>query len=199
MRGAPSQGDSRYRDPVSAANHKFVGRTALALGLLVGLGLTAGCVRPQVNEVDFDPTPPAPHEPTVTRDVTIGDDDDSDESDESGASADAPPPPQSRPKVLVWSPIRLGPREPVLFRLGAGLGALGHIDLNPCRDQGLPSGYVHMHLTFRGTGRVVRAAVETPMAPPPEALACIGDQIQATMVPVFDGGDVNLSKSVFVN
>jgi hypothetical protein len=56
-----------------------------------------------------------------------------------------------------------------------------------------------MHLTFRGTGRVVRAAVETPLAPPPEALACIGDQIQATMVPVFDGGDVNLSKSVFVN
>ena len=190
--GARSQHDSRYRDPVSAANHKFVGRTALALGLLVWLGLTAGCVRPQLNEVDFDTTPPAPREPTITRDVTIGGDDDSDESDETL-------PPQPGPKVLVWSPIRLGPREPVLFRLGAGLGALGHIDLNPCRDQGLPPGYVHMHLTFRGTGRVVRAAVETPLAPPPEALACIGDQIQATMVPVFDGGDVNLSKSVFVN
>jgi hypothetical protein len=175
---------------------------------LVALGaICAGCVRPQeVNEFEYDPTPPAPPEVTVTRDVVIGGDDDDESDDES-------PPPASVPsaaatatatatatrKDFVWSTIKLGRHEPELFRLGAGLGALGHIDLNPCRDRGLPAGYVHMHLTFHGTGRVVRAAVETPVAPPPEALSCIGGQVEATMVPTFEGGDVNLSKSFYVN
>ena len=153
-------------------------------------GFGAGCVHAEdVNEQWVDSTPAAPPEVTVERDVEIG-------AEESADPADAPPP----AGVLVWSPISLRrPPEPVLFRLGAGLGALGHIDLSPCRDQGLGAGYVHMHLTFRNTGRVVRAAVETPTAPPPEALACIADQIEDTVVPTFDGSDVMLSKSVFVN
>jgi len=174
-----------------------VGRASLGrpglVARIVALGVaafTAGCVHPQdTNEVEFDPTPPAAPETTVTRDVVIGGDDDANEA----------PPPPAAPATLVWSSLRVNQHEPVLFRLGAGLGALGHIDLNPCRGQGLPAGYVHMHLTFGGTGRVVRAAVETPVAPPPEALTCIGDQVEATMVPTFEGGDVNLSKSFFVN
>jgi hypothetical protein len=149
----------------------------------------SGCVHPQfANDEDLDPTPPAPPEVTVTRDVQVG-------QEEVGAD-EAPPAPPSQ--VLVWSNVRLGRREPSLFRLGAGLGALGHIDLNPCHDHGLPAGYVHLHLTFRNTGRVVRAAVETPTAPPPEALGCIADAIESTMVPLFDGGDVHLSKSFYV-
>ncbi|HEX4445187.1 MAG TPA: hypothetical protein VH044_00565 [Polyangiaceae bacterium] len=162
---------------------------SLLLLLLTG-GLGTGCVHAEdVNESYVDSTPAAPPEVTVEREVEIG-------ADEPGDPADPPPP----SGVLVWSPISLRPpREPALFRLGAGLGALGHIDLNPCRDEGLLRGYVHMHLTFRHTGRVVRAAVETPVAPPPQALSCIGDQIEATEVPTFDGGDVMLSKSVFVN
>jgi hypothetical protein len=185
-----------YRTGHSTANTMCVGRASLGrLGLVArivalgGAAFTAGCVHPQdVNEVEFDPTPPATPEATVMRDVVIGGDDD---------DANETPPPA--PATLVWSNVRVNQREPVLFRLGAGLGALGHIDLNPCRGQGLPAGYVHMHLTFRGTGHVVRAAVETPIVPPPEALECIGDQVEATMVPTFDGGDVNLSKSFFVN
>jgi hypothetical protein len=167
-----------------------VPRLALVVVSVALGGLGTGCVHAEdVNEQWVDSTPAAPPEVTVERDVAIG-------ADESADPPDAPPP----SGVLVWSPISLRPpREPALFRLGAGLGALGHIDLNPCRDQGLAAGYVHMHLTFRRTGRVVRAAVETPIAPPPEALACIADQIEDTVVPTFDGGDVMLSKSVFVN
>jgi hypothetical protein len=186
---------SHYRVALLAATTNAVGRASLGLIALVALAFvglasfTTGCVRPQTNDVEFDPTPPTAPEVTVTRDVVIGGDDAPNEA----------PPPASAPAVLVLSNIPLAQRDPVLFRLGAGLGALGHIDLNPCRGQGLPPGYVHMHLTFRGTGRVVRAAVETPAVPPPEALACIGDQVEATMVPVFEGGDVNLSKSFFVN
>jgi hypothetical protein len=89
--------------------------------------------------------------------------------------------------------------DPVLFRLGAGYGVLGHIDLAPCRAQGLQTGYLHMRVTFRHSGRVIRAAVESLVPPPPEALACIGEQLELAMVPVFEGGDVTLAKSFFIN
>lgn len=164
-----------------------MGKIASFFALLL---LATGCVHPQsTEEYEPDSEPAAAPEPVVSRDVVIGADDPVEPPSASAVSS-AP--------VLVWSEVRLPP-DPVLFRLGAGLGALGHIDLGTCRDQGLPPGYVHMHLTFRRTGRVVRAAVETPVAPPPEALACIGEQIESTTVPVFDGGDVSLSKSVYVN
>ncbi|MBV9949159.1 MAG: hypothetical protein JOZ69_20085 [Myxococcales bacterium] len=87
----------------------------------------------------------------------------------------------------------------MLFRLGAGYGALGRLDLSTCREQGLQPGYVHVRVTFRHSGRVVRAAVESSVAPPQGALDCIGEQLEWAMVPVFDGGDVTLSKSFFVN
>jgi hypothetical protein len=88
--------------------------------------------------------------------------------------------------------------EPVFFRLGAGYGAVGRIDLSPCKDHGLDPGYVHMHVTFGVGGAVARAVVESPTQPSADALACIGDLLQATNVPPFVGGDVTLSKSVFV-
>jgi hypothetical protein len=95
--------------------------------------------------------------------------------------------------------VRFYPPDPVLFRIGAGYGALGLIDFAPCRGQGLEKGYLHMRVTFRHSGRVVRASVERPAPPPDGALQCIAQQLQATMVPSFDGEDVTLSKSYFVN
>jgi hypothetical protein len=96
-------------------------------------------------------------------------------------------------------PRRDAKAEPLLFHLGAGYGALGRVDLTPCREQGLAPGYLHMRVTFRNSGRVVRAAVESPVAPPDDALACIGEQLEMSMIPEFEGGDVTLSKSLFVN
>jgi hypothetical protein len=89
--------------------------------------------------------------------------------------------------------------DPIFFALGAGYGALGRIDLAPCKDQGLPPGYLRLRVTFRGSGRVVRAAIESPVAPPPDALACIANQLEAAAVPIFEGEEVTLSKTLYVN
>jgi hypothetical protein len=125
--------------------------------------------------------------------------------------AEAPSPPDERVVVstvtVAGDAARAAPRasdadrvrpEPVFFRLGAGYGAVGRIDLSPCKDRGLDTGYVHMHVTFGVGGSVARAVVESPTQPPPEALACIGELLEAATVPPFQGGDVTLSKSLFV-
>lgn len=164
-----------------------MGKAAILAALFLLASASTGCVHTDTTLAEVDSEPSAPPPPTVSRDVVIGGDD----------TTEAPP--ESAPAVLVWSAVNVRQAEPVLFRLGAGLGALGHIDLEPCREEGLPPGYVHMHLTFAHTGRVVKAAVETPVAPPAEALACIGEQVEATLVPGFDGGNVMLSKSFYVN
>jgi hypothetical protein len=157
----------------------------------VAVAALSGCVhQEELGDEEYDPTPPAPAEVTVSREITVGADEDED-------VPESPPPPARND--LVWSKVPIGVDRPRFFRLGAGLGALGHIDLNPCHDHGLASGYVHMHLTFQANGRVVRAAVETPAAPSPEALSCIGEQVEATRVPQFEGGNVNLSRNFFVN
>jgi hypothetical protein len=90
-----------------------------------------------------------------------------------------------------------GGLDPAFFRLGAGYGALGHIDLAPCEGQGL-TGYVRMSVTFRESGRVTRAAVESRVATPPDALACIAEQLKVATVPVFEGGEVTLSRTYYV-
>lgn len=87
---------------------------------------------------------------------------------------------------------------PVFFRLGAGYGAVGQVDLGPCREKGLDTGYVRMRVTFAGDGTVARATVESPTPPPPAALACVSEQLRAASVPAFEGGDVTLSKSLYV-
>jgi hypothetical protein len=88
--------------------------------------------------------------------------------------------------------------DPVFFRIGAGYGAVGQVDLSACRERGLDPGYVHIHVTFGGGGRVAGATVESPNQPPPDALTCIGEKLEAASVPAFEGGDVTLSKSLFV-
>jgi hypothetical protein len=159
-------------------------RTSILSFALLGL-TTAGCL----HEGDFGPEEPDTADPPQAavqeRNVEVqygGEDDTAD------VVTQAPePPPQSKR------------REPVPFHLGAGYGALGQVDLHSCRDQGLQAGYLRMHVTFRDDGRIVRVAVEAGDAPPDEALACIGQQLKMAMVPAFDGDDVSLSKSFFVN
>jgi hypothetical protein len=87
---------------------------------------------------------------------------------------------------------------PVFFRLGAGYGAVGQVDLGPCRAKGLDTGYLRMRVTFAGDGTVAHATVESPTPPPPAALACVSEQLRTASVPSFEGGDVTLSKSLYV-
>ncbi len=151
------------------------------------LGFAAsGCLHEGVAEFEPEPERPAAEpEPVVTRDVEV--------------AYDGPADELPVPYALASYPTGRPPPDPVLFRLGAGLGALGHIDLGPCREEGLQSGYLHMRVTFRHGGHVVRAAVQTPTEPPATALACISEQLEVAAVPSFDGDDVTLSRSFFVN
>jgi hypothetical protein len=100
--------------------------------------------------------------------------------------------------VLAASPKDRPPPDPVPFRIGAGHGALGRVDLSPCREQGLDGGYLRLRVTFHPSGRVVHASVESPAPPPQDALDCIGEQLQEAVVPAFDGRDATLSRSFFV-
>jgi hypothetical protein len=164
--------------------------TTPVLSLAVLLPVAAGCVRPSTSELNVAIEPAAPDsaaEPVEVRAVALADDHSDDEASE-------PVAPDHR--VL---PAQHPFREPTLFRLGAGYGALGHVNLAPCREQGLQGGYLHLRVTFRGDGRVARATVESHLPPPPEALGCIGEQLEAALVPVFDGDAVTLARSFFVN
>jgi hypothetical protein len=157
--------------------------------VLLPVLLTTGCVRQTTREFEADVAhlpDDSVRESSETREVVVG-------STRSEQPAEEPTPGQSVPHSSLLPP------EPTLFRLGAGYGALGQIDLAPCRNQGLSPGYLRVRVTFQHNGRVARAAVESVVAPPSEALACIGEQLEAAMVPVFDGVDVTLSKSFFVN
>jgi hypothetical protein len=152
--------------------------------------LATGCVHRDETVLDGAFVPAVVEhavDPTVVREVVVAHGD------------EVEPVPTAAPLPLRASPADHPPPDPVPFRIGAGHGALGRVDLAPCREQGLQPGYVHMRVTFRRDGRVVHASVEAPAPPPPEALDCIGEQLELAMVPVFDGRDVTLSRSFFVN
>jgi hypothetical protein len=149
-----------------------------------------GCVHEAA--IDFESPADRPDEavvePTTERDVDVSSDGPSEEAPDVVVVPTTPA--AARPLI---------PPDPVLFRIGAGYGVLGQVDFAPCREQGLGRGYLHVRVTFRHNGRVVHAIVERPAPPPDEALHCIAEQLQLAMVPVFDGDDVTLSKSYFVN
>jgi hypothetical protein len=163
-------------------------RTPL-LSLTLPLLVTTGCVRQATQDFEMlaDRTAEESPRPGEEQEVIV--------------AYDGPVEGAAEPATSTAVPLRERhlQSEPVLFRLGAGYGALGHLDLAPCREQGLPPGYVHMRVTFRHSGRVVHAAVESAAPPPREALACIGERLEVAIVPVFEGGDVTLSRSFFVN
>ncbi len=161
--------------------------------LLVVVALTAGCVHEttgdfeaaatSVDEADRE-TQAAAQE---VREVNVTYEAGGDESPEGVRPEDVPSMPRREPP------------EALFFHLGAGYGALGRVDLTPCRDQGLERGYLRMRVTFLNRGQIARASVEAKAAPPAEALTCIGEQLESAIVPAFGGSEVTLSKSFFVN
>jgi hypothetical protein len=154
--------------------------------------LCAGCYLPGAAYEAGYPGGTAPEKPAATS-VGVGEVDVDSDDDDNAAST-----------PLRVTAIPLGGRDrprldPVFFHLGAGYGALGRLDVGPCRDRGLPAGYLRLRATFRPSGRVAHAAVESVERPPEDALACIGEILQATAVPPFDGGDVTLSRIYYVD
>jgi hypothetical protein len=103
------------------------------------------------------------------------------------------PPPSEGGRAPMQRPL-----DPLPFAIGAGYGALSHVDVAGCRERGLPSGYVRLHATFTRDGYITHASVTSPTAPPASALDCIADQLRLAGVPAFDGHDARLSKTYFV-
>ena len=167
--------------------------SCLAVLCMSSVFLGEGCLSPGAEYDANFPTDTAPGAPSATA-VGVGEVDvDSEDVDTAGAA------PVHRVAVPVgWRGDRQ-PRDPVFFHIGAGYGALGRVDVVPCRDRGLPAGYLRLRATFRPSGRVAHAAVESPERPPEDALTCIGELLQATTVPPFDGGNVTLSRIYFVD
>jgi hypothetical protein len=166
--------------------------TCLAVLCASAVFLGAGCYLPGAAYEAGYPGETATEAPAATP-VGVGEVDV--DSDEGETAASTP---------LRVSAIPLGGRDrprpdPVFFHLGAGYGVLGRLDVAPCRGRGLPAGYLRLRATFRPSGRVAHAAVESLERPPEDALACIGEILQATAVPPFDGGDVTLSRIYFVD
>jgi hypothetical protein len=158
--------------------------------VVVGVCLVlTGCLHEQESE-DYEPGPDwaqrsADYTSVREVDVTY---DGPDDEDSAYSSALPPPSPADHPRP-----------DPIPFRIGAGRGVLGQVDLRPCKEQGLAPGYLHVRVTFHNDGHIVHAAVESPAPPPEGALSCIGEQLEVAAVPAFDGRDVVLSKSYFVN
>jgi hypothetical protein len=107
--------------------------------------------------------------------------------------AATPPPPALPP-----SPRDRPAPDPIRFQIGAGYGALSHVDVSACRDRGLQAGYFHVHATFSHEGYVMHASVESEAPPPPPALDCIADLLRQTGVPQFDGSEATLTKTFYV-
>jgi hypothetical protein len=159
-------------------------RSPFAAALLGAFALLAsGCLHEPDADVEtaYQPIDDSDPQLAVRRDVTMSTEE---------AATTVP--------VLAASPRDHLRPDPVPFRIGAGHGALGSIDLAPCRAQGLPPGYLRIRVTFRHDGRVAHAVVEGPTPPPQEALDCLAEQLDEASVPVFDGRDASLSRRFFV-
>jgi len=156
--------------------------------VLLLTGACTGCVREGFGDVEA-PSEPGPQESTV-------------EAPEQRVqvTAEAPegelPPGEAATRLAVAAAGAR--RDPLFFRIGAGYGALGRVDLTPCRGEGLAAGYVRVRVTFRDDGRVSRAALLSPAPPSEAALECVAEQLAGAAVPRFEGGEVTLSKSFFV-
>jgi hypothetical protein len=147
-----------------------------AASLLQVACLHAGELEPQW----VDDGPPPPPEVLVARQITVT-------TQEPSPAPSLPPSPRDKPVP-----------DPIRFQIGAGYGALSHVDVSSCRERGLQSGYFHVHATFSPEGYVLHASVESEAPPPPPALDCIADHLRQAGVPRFDGSGATLSKTFYV-
>jgi hypothetical protein len=144
----------------------------------------AGCLHEPDAEIDTGLYQPVvPTTSGVERQITVAKDD----APAIDPPRPLPPSPRDRPQV-----------DRIPFRIGAGYGALSHVDLDVCRERGLPGGYVHVRATFANVGYVVRASVGSASEPPPPALDCIAETLRQVGVPEFEGDDATLSKTYWV-
>jgi len=160
--------------------HGLAMRRWITLAAVASSLLQVGCHEGELEPQWVDGSPPPPPEVLVERQITVT-------PEEAPAPPALPPSPRDKPTP-----------DPVRFQMGAGYGALSHVDVSTCRDRGLQAGYFHVHATFSHEGYVMRASVESEAPPSPPALDCIAEVLRQAGVPRFDGSEATLTKTYFV-
>jgi hypothetical protein len=165
-------------------------RNTLALALAPALApLALGCQPPEAYTFA---SYPIVHEESAQQDLPSSE---AIEIDYDGSDA---PTPMRLAAAIPASELDRPHPEPVFFALGAGHGALGQVDVDGCGERGIPPGYLRMRATFRPSGHISRAVVMTESPPTQEALDCIADKLRVMRVPAFDGDNISLSRTYFV-
>jgi hypothetical protein len=113
--------------------------------------------------------------------------------DDDGADGPRPVPPH---EAASEADRRVERRTP--FALAATYGALGHVDLEPCKAQGLAAGYGHVVLAFANDGTPAGVGVDLPARSAPRAHACVEKAFGALRVAAFDGSPVKVRRAFFV-
>jgi hypothetical protein len=103
------------------------------------------------------------------------------------ASREAPP-----PEVTV-------PAQRKSLDAASARASLQHVDLGPCREHGLPRGYVHARVTFGNAGTPARIDLDGPEGLSKEAVTCVGGGLSRASMPPFVGdGNVPVGVTLFV-
>jgi hypothetical protein len=100
----------------------------------------------------------------------------------------AVPPAQPMPAVV----------QPTHFDLGSAYGALGHVDLEACKTEGLAPGYGRVLLAFEPDGTPAHVAVQMPAGSAPSATRCVVEAFRGVRVAPFDGAPVNVRRQFYV-
>jgi hypothetical protein len=106
-------------------------------------------------------------------------------------------PGQAGPVDLQPRPARPAPPSP--FDPGAAYGAVAGVDLAPCKDEGLASGYGHVVVGFMPDGSVGGVAVDLPPASSPWAHGCVENELRQMRIASFDGEQpMNVRRDFYV-
>jgi hypothetical protein len=88
-------------------------------------------------------------------------------------------------------PVDLQPRVPPAlpkpFDLGGAYGAIGRVDLSPCKDAGLEPGYGRVTLDFTVDGAVGSVALDMPPSSSAAGRSCVESAYRTVHVPAFAG------------
>jgi hypothetical protein len=89
-------------------------------------------------------------------------------------------------------------RQRVGFDLGGAYGVLAHVNLDPCKAQGLTPGYGRVIVAFEPAGAPVGVGVALPAGSAPSAHACVEQAFRAVHVAPFEGAPVNVRRAFYV-
>jgi hypothetical protein len=158
----------------SGSSDESRARAVLVGAALIGYGIASTVHNPQTEWTTTDGSP-------------------ADDDDDGAADVPVAVPPH---EPASEADRRVEERTP--FALAAAYGALAHVELEPCRAQGLAAGYGRVALAFANDGAPAAVGVRLPAGSAPGAQACVEQAFRAVRVAAFDGAPVNVRRPFFV-